>query len=44
MSEEYYNSLEEPPKIKEGLRMKLYHLTGHAKVLGYIRTHLLFYL
>ncbi len=40
MSEEYYNSLEEPPRIKEGLRMKLNHLTGRAKVLGYINTHL----
>lgn len=38
MSEDYYNSVQGLPKLKEGLRMKLYHLTGHAKVLGYIRT------
>ncbi|KAF9544442.1 hypothetical protein CPC08DRAFT_649626, partial [Agrocybe pediades] len=40
MSEEYYSSLKNMPNIKEGLRMKLYHLTGNAKVLGYIRTQL----
>lgn len=38
MLEEFYNSLEGLPKLKEGLRMKLYHLTGDAKVLGYTRT------
>lgn len=26
--------------MKEGLRMKLYHLTGHARVLGYMKTTL----
>ena len=40
MSEEFYNSISDLPKIKDGMRMKLYHLTGHAKVLGYVRTTL----
>lgn len=40
MSEDFYNSISDLPKIKDGLRMKLYHLTGHAKVLGYVRTTL----
>ncbi|KJA13755.1 hypothetical protein HYPSUDRAFT_107509, partial [Hypholoma sublateritium FD-334 SS-4] len=38
MSEECYNSVEGLPKIRDGMRMKLYHLTGGAKVLGYVRT------
>ncbi|KAJ7503818.1 hypothetical protein B0H11DRAFT_1710674, partial [Mycena galericulata] len=37
MSEEFFNSLVGLPKPKEGLRMKLYALTGEAKVLGYTR-------
>jgi len=40
MSEEFYNTINDLPNLKEGLRMKLYHLTGNAKVLGYVRTHL----
>lgn len=40
MSEEFYNTINGLPKLKEGLRMKLYHLTGNAKVLGYVRTQL----
>lgn len=40
MSEEFYKSIPGLPKIKEGLRMKLYHLTGNASVLGYTRTNL----
>ena len=28
------------PRLREGMRMKLYHLTGGAKVLGYIKTEL----
>ena len=28
------------PRLREGMRMKLYHLTGGAKVLGYIKTKL----
>lgn len=40
MSEDYYKSIPDLPKIKEGLRMKLYHLTGNALVLGYIQTSL----
>ncbi|KAF8164338.1 hypothetical protein BJ912DRAFT_1068412 [Pholiota molesta] len=40
ISEDFYNSLTDVPELKEGLRMKLYHLTGHAKVLGYTRTTL----
>ncbi|KAG6906162.1 hypothetical protein DXG01_015524 [Tephrocybe rancida] len=37
MSEDYCKELTDAPAIKEGIRMKLYHLTGHAKVLGYIK-------
>jgi hypothetical protein len=37
MSEELWNKLPDKPSIKEGLRMKLYQLTGQAKVLGYIK-------
>ncbi|KJA21721.1 hypothetical protein HYPSUDRAFT_140105, partial [Hypholoma sublateritium FD-334 SS-4] len=40
MSEEFYDSISGLPQLKEGLRMKLYHLTGNAKVLGYMRTTL----
>lgn len=40
MSEEFYQSIPHLPKIKKGLHMKLYHLTGNAKVLGYICTQL----
>ncbi|KAF9471032.1 hypothetical protein BDN70DRAFT_820540, partial [Pholiota conissans] len=40
MSEDFYNSIPDLPRLKEGLRMKLYHLTGNAKVLGYVRTTL----
>ena len=40
MSEDFWSSIPGLPKPKEGLRMKLYHLTGSAKVLGYIRTTL----
>lgn len=40
MSEEYYHSIKGLPKIKEGLRMKLYHLMSNASVLRYIRTTL----
>jgi hypothetical protein len=37
MSEEYFNSILGLPKPKEGLWMRLYALTGEAKVLGYTR-------
>ncbi|KAG6913536.1 hypothetical protein DXG01_006129 [Tephrocybe rancida] len=37
MSEEYLETLAEAPAIKEGIHMKLYHLTRHAKVLGYVK-------
>ncbi|KAG6914428.1 hypothetical protein DXG01_000400 [Tephrocybe rancida] len=37
MSEDYWKELADTPAIKEGIHMKLYHLTGHAKVLGYIK-------
>jgi hypothetical protein len=37
MSEEFFNSIPGLPKPKEGLRMRLYALTGEAKVLGYTR-------
>ena len=40
MSEEFWNKISTLMKPKEGLRMKLYHLTGHAAVLGYVRTRL----
>ena len=40
MSEEFWKQLGILPKPKEGMRMKLYHLTGHAKVLGYVKTRL----
>jgi hypothetical protein len=38
VSEEFWETLREKPLIKEGLRMRLYHLIGHAGVLGYIKT------
>ncbi|KAJ7258401.1 hypothetical protein B0H12DRAFT_970000, partial [Mycena haematopus] len=37
MSETYFNSIPGLPKPREGLRMRLYALTGEAKVLGYTR-------
>jgi hypothetical protein len=40
ISEEFWKSLTDPPRLREGMRMKLYHLTGGAKVLGYIKTEL----
>ncbi|GLB45785.1 hypothetical protein LshimejAT787_2900130 [Lyophyllum shimeji] len=40
MSEEYWKSIPGLPTPKEGMRIKLYHLTGHTKVLGYIKTTL----
>ncbi|KAG6904944.1 hypothetical protein DXG01_006077, partial [Tephrocybe rancida] len=36
MSEDYWKTIAERPPIKEGIRMKLYQLTGQAKVLGYV--------
>ncbi|KDQ27177.1 hypothetical protein PLEOSDRAFT_1022370, partial [Pleurotus ostreatus PC15] len=41
MSQDFLNSLVDPPKIQEGVRMRLYQLTGSARVLGYVRTKLL---
>ncbi|KDQ26071.1 hypothetical protein PLEOSDRAFT_1045515, partial [Pleurotus ostreatus PC15] len=41
MSEDFLSTLDEPPNIKEGMRMRLYQLTGSAQVLGYVRTKLL---
>ncbi|KAL1684810.1 hypothetical protein GGG16DRAFT_24639, partial [Schizophyllum commune] len=35
MSEEFFKRVGTLPPYKEGLRMKLYHLTGSAKVLGF---------
>ncbi len=35
MSEEFYQQLEGLPQPKEGLWMKLFQLTGDAKVFGY---------
>ena len=40
MSEEFWKQMGTLMKPKEGMRMKLYHLTGHTKVLGYIKTWL----
>ncbi|KAJ7622403.1 hypothetical protein FB45DRAFT_1032069 [Roridomyces roridus] len=39
MSEEFWESLvlENKPKPREGVRTKLYRLTGRAKVLGYVK-------
>jgi hypothetical protein len=39
MSEEFWRFLG-LPKPKEGIRMSLYHLTGQAKVLGYVKCSL----
>ncbi|RDB18869.1 hypothetical protein Hypma_014481 [Hypsizygus marmoreus] len=39
MSEDYWSKLQ-LPKPKEGLRIKLYQLTGQARVLGYVKTTL----
>lgn len=40
ISEEQYRALPDKPPLRDGLRMKLYHLTGDAKILGYIRTNM----
>ncbi|KAJ7187740.1 hypothetical protein B0H12DRAFT_962742, partial [Mycena haematopus] len=40
MSEDFWKSVPGLPKPREGMRMALYHLTGQAKVLGYIKTTL----
>ncbi|EDR09759.1 uncharacterized protein LACBIDRAFT_325536 [Laccaria bicolor S238N-H82] len=40
ISEEFWKSMVNSPRLREGMRMKLYHLTGGAKVLGYIKTEL----
>jgi hypothetical protein len=40
MSKEYWGSIPELPKPKEGLQIKLYHLMGDARVLGYVKTTL----
>ena len=40
MSEEFWEKMGTLMKPKEGMCMKLYHLTGHAKVLGYVKTRL----
>ena len=37
ISEDYYNTVPDLPRPKEGMRMKLYHLTGEASILGYTR-------
>jgi hypothetical protein len=37
MSEEFWRSIPGLNKPKQGIRMKLYHLTGQATVLGYIK-------
>jgi hypothetical protein len=36
ISEEFYLKLEERPKLKQGLKLHLIHLTGNAKVIGYV--------
>ncbi|KAF9489042.1 hypothetical protein BDN71DRAFT_1435665 [Pleurotus eryngii] len=41
MSEDFLGTITEPPKIREGVHMQLYQLTGSAKVLGYVHTKLL---
>ena len=40
MSEDFWKQMGTLSKPKEGMRMKLYHLTGHAKVLGFVKTRL----
>ena len=40
ISEDFWKTMTDPPRLREGMRMKLYHLTGGAKVLGYIKTEL----
>jgi len=40
MSEEFWKQMGTLMKPKEGMRMKLYHLMGHTKVLGYVKTRL----
>lgn len=40
ISEEFWKLMTNAPRLREGLRMKLYQLTGGAKVLGYIKTEL----
>jgi hypothetical protein len=40
MSEEFWRSIPGLGKPKQGIRMKLYHLTGQAKVLGYVKCSL----
>ena len=40
ISEEFWKSMINAPRLREGMKMKLYHLTGGAKVLGYIKTEL----
>ena len=40
ISEEFWKQLGTLAKPKVGMRMKLYHLTGHTKVLGYVKTRL----
>lgn len=41
MSEEFYGQLDGLPRPKEGIQMKLFQLTGDAKVLGYVLFDLL---
>ncbi|KAF9486880.1 hypothetical protein BDN71DRAFT_1373270, partial [Pleurotus eryngii] len=41
ISQDFLDSLADPPRIQEGVRMKLYQLTGSARVLGYVRTKLI---
>ncbi|KAG6914711.1 hypothetical protein DXG01_015776 [Tephrocybe rancida] len=38
--EDYWKTIAERPPIKEGIQMKLYQLTGQAKVLGYVQMQL----
>lgn len=40
MSEDYWKTIPDLGNPKEGIRMKLYHLTGNARVLGYVKTQL----
>jgi len=40
MSKEFWNKIGTLMKPKEGIRMKLYHLMGHATILGYVKMQL----
>ena len=36
LSEEFYSSLPNPPKLKQGLKLRLIQIIGAVKVIGYL--------